>query len=349
MADFILNGQASGSVGARLLEANGDVGALRPWRGKDGRSYVTLNEGGKPRNIVTNAAATLTREAWKQIDEVVVKAARSRLRAVAELRSRGLQYVIPNGMGKTALESSKQSDIGNATSSMDGLAKSERDRPHFDLALIPLPITHYDFHFALRELLASKNGGGALDMAGAELAGRKVAEGVEKLLLGNAADMTFGALTLNGFTNFADRNTKTLTAPTATGWTPKTFVNEVLDMVQKAYNDKHFGSYALFVAPAWDQYLNRDYSDNYPGITLRRRVEEISGIDVVATADLLTGNAAILVQLTQDVARMVIGQDVTVVQWETEGGMKINFKVLTIQVPQVRSDFAGNCGIVHGS
>jgi hypothetical protein len=46
---------------------------------------------------------------------------------------------------------------------------------------------------------------------------------------------------------------------------------------------------------------------------------------------------------------MVIGMDVTTVQWETHGGMRLNFKVMAIMVPQLRSDFNGNAGIVHGS
>jgi hypothetical protein len=37
------------------------------------------------------------------------------------------------------------------------------------------------------------------------------------------------------------------------------------------------------------------------------------------------------------------------VQWETVGGMRLNFKVMAIQVPQIREDFNGNCGICHAT
>jgi hypothetical protein len=36
------------------------------------------------------------------------------------------------------------------------------------------------------------------------------------------------------------------------------------------------------------------------------------------------------------------------VEWQTEGGLITKYKVMTIQVPQVRADQDGNSGIVHG-
>jgi hypothetical protein len=41
--------------------------------------------------------------------------------------------------------------------------------------------------------------------------------------------------------------------------------------------------------------------------------------------------------------------EITTLQWETHGGMMQNFKVMAIMVPQIRGDFNGNTGIVHGS
>jgi hypothetical protein len=53
--------------------------------------------------------------------------------------------------------------------------------------------------------------------------------------------------------------------------------------------------------------------------------------------------------MTSDVIRMVIGMDVTTVQWETMGGMRLHFKVMAIMVPQLRADYNSNTGIVHGT
>jgi len=41
--------------------------------------------------------------------------------------------------------------------------------------------------------------------------------------------------------------------------------------------------------------------------------------------------------------------DMTTVQWDTQGGLQQNFKVMSIMVPQTRADQNGNTGIVHGS
>ena len=57
----------------------------------------------------------------------------------------------------------------------------------------------------------------------------------------------------------------------------------------------------------------------------------------------------LMVQMTPDVARAVVGMDITTVQWESKGGMQVNFKVMGILVPQLREDFNGNCGIAHGT
>src|SRR3954467_1551668 len=100
--DFILNGVGHGSLAAQLLASNMDAGILRPWVGKDGRSYVSLfngvNNEGKPDyvNYVRNAQATLRKEEWIHFDSAVIQAALPRLKAWADLEAAN-SYVIPNG------------------------------------------------------------------------------------------------------------------------------------------------------------------------------------------------------------------------------------------------------------
>ncbi len=57
----------------------------------------------------------------------------------------------------------------------------------------------------------------------------------------------------------------------------------------------------------------------------------------------------IMVQMTPNVAQAVTGLPITTVQWETKGGMQLNFKVMTIQVPRLQADFYGNTGILQAS
>lgn len=347
--EFILNGQAHGDLATKLLAANGDHGALRPFVANDGKSYITLNEGGQQKNFVVNSPATLRYDDWRLIDTAVVKAAKPRLRFVNDIRGAGLTFNIANGLAKTVLSTETQNDITGARISMDGLARSDNDRPEYAMQNLPLPIISKDFSLSLRQLLVSRNSGTPLDTTMMELAGRKVAEEAEKLALGVSGSYSFGGGTVYGLLNFPNRLTKTLTSPVAGGWTPATTVKEVLDMKAKSQAAFHFGPWKLYVSPAWDQYLDDDYSSAKGDNTLRERIKAIDSIQDVVTLDYLTGYTMVLVQMTSDVIRIVNGLDITTVQWASQGGMELNFKVLAMMVPQLRADANTNTGIVHGA
>jgi len=249
------------------------------------------------------------------------------------------------------LQTEMVGDINDATLSMDGLREGANDRPQFELINLPLPIIHYDFSFSARQIATSRSGGSPLDTTMAELAGRKVAEGAEKLLLGNwtANDQyNYGGGTIYGYTDFPDRNTETLTSPATSGWVGTTLVDEILAMRQNAYDAYHYGPFKLYNAPAWDAYLDNEFK-TYSDRTLRERIGAIEGVSSPQTLDYLSSYDMLLVQMTTDTVREVIGMDITSVQWETKGGMQLNFKVMAILVPQIRSDINDKCGIVHGS
>ena len=70
-----------GSVAQRLVSGGMNVNSLRPWIGTDGRSYMNVN--GKA--VVVNANATLRKLEWEAYDQAIVKEARIRLNAIADL------------------------------------------------------------------------------------------------------------------------------------------------------------------------------------------------------------------------------------------------------------------------
>lgn len=349
--DYILNGQAVGNVAATLMQNNFDPRSLRPWT-ENGRTYQTVVKNGVARAVqVVNTPGALRKEDWLLLDSAIVKVAKERLKIVADLRSSGLQFTIPNGMSKTVLQTETQSDINEAEISMDGMRESQRDRPEFDLTNLPLPIIHKDFSFSARQIAASRNGGSPLDTSTAELAARRVAERVEQLTLGlsDPGSYSYGGGTIYGLRNFPQRNTKTITSPEASGWVPSTTLGEVLDMKTQSQDDFMFGPWRIYHSTAWDRYMDDDYSSAKGDNTLRERIVKVDGIQSVQTVDFLSGFDLIMVQQTSDTIRIVVGMEITTVQWETQGGMKLHFKVMAIMVPQIRADFNGNCGIVHGS
>jgi hypothetical protein len=60
----------------------------------------------------------------------------------------------------------------------------------------------------------------------------------------------------------------------------------------------------------------------------------------------LPADTVLLVQMTSDVVDLVDGMPIQTVQWDTEGGFIHNYKVMTIQVPRVKSDYNNRSGIV---
>lgn len=349
MNDYILNGQGYGGVASALMANGMDPRALRPYVERDGRAYIAVNANGKiEAQLVGNAAATLLKDEWIRVDDAVMRVAKPRMRAWSDLQAAGLTYDIPNGMGWTVLQHQTMGDISPATISMDAIRQSERDRPTFDIGYLPLPIVHKDFSFTLREVMVSRNGGAPLDTTTAELATRRVTEEVEKLTLGVSSSYSYGGGTIYGYTNFPSRITKVLTNPTGV-WSPSDTVAEILSMKALAQAAYHYGPYMVYTSPNWDAYMDDDYSSAKGDNTLRERIARIDGIRGVRTLDYLTGYQILLVQMTTDVVRAVTGMGLTTVQWESHGGMQLNFKVMCIMVPQLRADNAGNTGIVHGT
>lgn len=381
--DFILNGRSHGDVAEQLQGCRFDPGLLRPYLDGRGQRCVTVNTGrcgpdGRPiyekrlvAEMINNGisspvfnATSLRKEEWIQLDTVVIRAARQRLRAWADL-SAANTFGGFNGMSKTILEHETMSDPGEAIVDMDGLTEGRTDAPRYQLEGLPLPITHSDFWFSARRLAASRNSGTPLDTTMAEAAGRRVAEMIEKTLIGVETGITYGSAAAGGagipygrtpsvfgYTNFPNRITKTdLTTPT--GANPDQVVQDVLEMRDLLYANFFYGPFVLYHSTNYDAFLDNDYFRS-GGTTAMRSVRErilaIEGIQDVRRLDFLTsGFVMIMVQMTSDVARAINGMDITTVQWESVGGMRLNFKVMAIQVPQLRADFNGRCGIVHAT
>jgi uncharacterized linocin/CFP29 family protein len=348
--EFIYKQQGSGDVADRLLASGMDTGVLRPFVDGRGRNCVKVfnRAMGKEEVQYTNAPATLRKDQWMQMDEAVLRAARPMLRVWGDIVGAGLTYNIPNGMSVTVLQHQTMTDAGNATLSMDGLRQAERDRPQFDIGNLPLPIVHGDFHFSLREIAVSQGQGMPLDTTMVEQTTRKCVEQIEKLTLGTTSSYTYGGGTVYGLTNFPARLTKTLTNPTAVGWTPETLNNEVLDMIQAAQDVYFNGPYMVWYSPAWTKYLYADYSAAYPGVTTMDRLRRNDDVRIWRKADYLSGYRILLVQMTSDVIQAVTGMRLRTLQWDSHGGMQKNFKVMGIMVPRLRSNSDGNTGIVDG-
>jgi uncharacterized linocin/CFP29 family protein len=355
--DIISNGKAIGEV-ANFLATRGrlDIGAMRPFIGRDGRAYVSVYSGGDPtkpesyRTIQTNAA-TLRRDEWKQLDDAVLMAVQSRLTGIQDLIDNGLVFNLGNPMGTTMLEWHDVSDAMEADITMDGVARSKGDRPVYQTNYLPIPIVHVDYEINLRVLEASRRLGNPMDTVSAERAARKVAEKLEGLLFTNT-EYHFGEKddrlrnAIYSYLSHPDNNDVTMDLEwddsSASG---STVIDDVLAMKQALIDKGFYNSYMVYVPTAYETVLDMDYNVDAPGKTIRQRILDIGGIRDVKVADKLPANTVVMVQMTTDVVRLVNGLAIQNVEWETEGRFITKHKVLAIQVPQIRSDSNGNCGV----
>ncbi len=405
--DFVINEGGSfsgqGLVAQTLAGERCDLGLRRQFLNNEGNHGVgswkkscIVNSGrfdkfGQPvkelvrvQDLVDNGVdvpvfngTSLRKEEWIRLDQIVLRAARYRLRAWSDLMAAN-SYGGFNGMATTVLEHETMTDPGEAIVDMDGLTMGRTDAPTYQLEGIPLPITHSDFWFSSRVLATSRNRGTPLDTTMGEAATRRVAEMIEKTTIGTNTGITYGGKNtassygrtskVYGYTNFTNRLTYT-SIPTPDGTNAAAVVTAVLAMRTLLYNNKFFGPFMLYHSNDWDRWLDADYilvGGNVATQTLRQRLEGIEGISGVRRLDFMFGTAPtyqneasrydnlnpytmVLVQMTPDVARAINGQDITTIQWESQGGMRLNFKVMAIQVPQLRADNYGNAGICHGT
>lgn len=302
-----------------------------------------------------NAGNLLTKEAWVMLDNAVLEAARDRLRAWADLRASNT-YGGFDGMANPILEFERMTDVGEAVEDMDGMTEARSFAPKFDLQGMPLPITHSDFFLSSRFLAVSKNKSQPMDTVRAEMAGRRIGERIEKVTIGIEEGTVYGEAAgtrytyantsqVYGYLNHPDILTVTgLTKPT--GSNGGTILSDWLSVREELYENKFFGPYIVYTSTDWDQYLDNLFSTTEPSAgTLRKRLLEVEDIQDIRRLDYLTAASypfrTIWVQMTPETARAVNGMEITTVQWPSMGGMRLNFKIMCIQAPQIRSRFTG--------
>lgn len=332
---------AAASILSKMLSVNHN----RPFLDDQGRTCV-INAEGKAQPIA-NATALLRYDEWKDIDRVIIEVAVDRLVGIADLMGKGLIHNL-GSIGNVISMWERQSDITGASVSMSGIARGEKDTPEFDTAQVPVPVVFKDFEVNARRLEASRKFGASLDVTMPALAARVVSEKSEDMLFAGNAIQVDGS-TIYGYTTHPDRNTVDMTKV----WTDATktganILADVQGMLAAARADKKFGPFTLYIPGEYEGKLDDDY-DPASGDTrtIRQRLLALSGIQDIVVADRLANHNVILVQMTRDVVDLAMAQDITTVQWQVYGGLQEEFKVMAVWAPRVKSDYDGNCGVVH--
>lgn len=351
--DYMGHDSHQGQVADAIVSGSLDLRRKRPFINKDGKGYVTVYTGGDPKirsnyRAVPVTNATLRRDEWKRLDEVIVPIAEDRLTGVNDLISRGLTYNLGNGLGTTVLEWHDISDAMEAELTMDGVTRGQNDRVVYGHHYLPIPIIHVDYEINARELDASRKLGNPLDTDDAERATRKVMEKLEDMFFTDTS-YAYGGGTIYSYLNHPDRNQVKLTG----GWDDSAqdgadIAKDVRALKQASIDAKRYGPWVLYLPGNFEVKMDDDYTTGYPK-GIRERISEIGGIADIKVIDHLTSDNVLLVEMKSDVVRLVQGMGVQNLQWSVEGEMLFKFKVMTIRVPQIRSDQNGSSGIVHGS
>ena len=287
-------------------------------------------------------------EPWSNPDNVLVDTGSYATVDLADLMIAGLTYKVKNPLGTTRIEWEKEGDMSPADVSMSGVTEGGNDRLTYDLAAVPLPIIHKDFRINIRALEASRKFGETIDTSQAARAARVVSEKLEAILF-NGSTVNGSNTPVYGYTTALNRNVgSSHNWATATG---QQMIADLLAMQAALYDDNMYGPYGVYVPKDYWNAIQGDYvANSVTTRTVLERILSIEGISSVKMSSNLVGGASgqiLMVQMSPDVVDVADGLQPTTVQWDSHGGMTVNFKVMAIMVPRMKSDAAGQSGIAH--
>jgi len=104
----------------------------------------------------------------------------------------------------------------------------------------------------------------------------------------------------------------------------------------------------MYVATNIEGNLDQNFTTNYP-VTVRQRILQVENITELKVIDKMTAGGVLLISMQSDVVRLVQGLPIQTVEWSTDGGMMVHFKVMAIIVPQVFKDQSNRSGVIHYS
>jgi len=289
----------------------------------------------------------LLKDEWAAIDTAVQQSARTILRAVDDLRVRGLTQTL-GGLGTLVTQWYKSSEVTPATINMSGQG-AEHDLPDVVQVGVPVPVIFKTFPLDIRTLMASRNMGDGLDVTAATEATMVVAEALETMLV-SGASVQLNGQKLYGYTNHPDRNTDTATNYGGGDWTTiANVVPTVSGMISAAMGDRHWGPYVLYLPTTQYNECTLAYYTDGSGDTPADRILRMPQISSINLLPTLTAGNILLVQMDRTVVEWAQALDIQVREWMSGDGLQSNFKVLAVAAPKVKSDYSGRSGIVHAT
>jgi uncharacterized linocin/CFP29 family protein len=297
------------------------------------------------------AASPLPRDAQILFDDAMIRVGRSRLTLVEDMIAAGMTYQLPNWFSVPVLAWKAINEVGSARRTMVPKARGEVSLGDLSERFLPIYCTWGDWKIDARTLAAAERGGYQIDTAHAEQITRRVNEAIEDQAF-NGADLQVttadGAHTAPGFLN-NPLNTFIYTGGEAwdvAGHTGEEILADVMSGIDVLQADKFYGPYRLYVPPTYYSKLGADYKSATSGSILERL--QALGMVEVRVAEQLPTNKTLLLQMTSDVADVVIGQTPTMISWSDENDWERFFVVMAAMVVRVKQSYTNQQGWAVG-
>lgn len=305
--------------------------------------------------------SVLRKDEWEELDRTVVMEATKRLNGVAHLAQRGLTFSL-GGIGTISAEYNTVSEMTRASVNIRPQSRSERDQADFSLAAVPVPVIEKPYDIDARTLDASRRLGNSLDTVNGRLAGRVVAEELERMLFLGNANIVHAGNTIYGYTTQPNRKTGS-GSDWGTAGNAITTVSAMINALQGSDNN-HFGPYMLYASTnQYNELYNVFFTDG-SGDNQADRVMRMTGVEGIAPSDWLTDGECVLVQMDYDTVDLAFVPGfgfnyvdetrqkveitgVTNLEWTSGDGMLNYFKALSISVPRVKATYGSKSGIAH--
>ncbi|WP_408954738.1 major capsid protein [Natroniella sp. ANB-PHB2] len=299
-----------------------------------------INSGLRLNSLRTNSI--LKKDEWKQIDSRVVTISYKNLVAVNDLIENGLDRD-NGGLGTTMDGYPRRGEKEEAQIDMSGTSGGQEEHTDYDEVGVPIPVLHSNFRINIRRLLAARQNGRNLDTTEADESTRVVNTAMEKMIF-KGADVSVDGAKIYGYCNVPGRFTGSLS-----DWTTGADViyKDIKEMIFKLINKGFIGPFYLYLgANRYDKLFNYvDGSDQ----TALDRITNLPGLEEIKNSPGTPKDDVVLVQMTSNVVDLSIGEDVQTVEWESYGGMEMQYKVMAAMAPRVKRNKNEVTGIVHYS
>jgi len=295
--------------------------------------------------------STLPERAWKYIDDRMLAVAKAELVGIADLASSPDTNINFDGTSSSVYLRDRVSEVNEAKMAMSPDTRGESGALLFDEIGVPLPVTYKDFPVEKRQIESARRENIPFRTTLIEESTRAVSRMLEETLFNGS--YTAAGQTLYGYTTFPDRNTDTISDWANVATTPEDIINEIIAMISLSVTANHYGPWNLYIPSGYRARFSEDYAvGTYPtGLTIEQRALQIDGLNAIRTSRNLATNNVVLVEMNSTTVQMINGLPMQVIDWEPANSpnWRHTWKVLTIMVPFVYSDYDGQCGVVHGS